>query len=529
LPHWRGDSDLRQAEMADRQQELAMPALLPFAPSHRSAPPGTWLRPVDPGTEIIVSLYLKPDAPSGKPAGSRQAMATERAAAHEDDFQRIADFAAAHKLTVIAVEPGQRLVRLSGAASAMQAAFGVEIGIYEHQGVQFRGRSGPVNLPADLHDRVAAVLGLDTRPQARAHFVPAAAPAASFAPNRVGQIYNFPTSVTGAGECIGIVELGGGYLEADTAQAFAAMGLAVPKVSAVSVDGGKNAPTPDDGADAEVALDIQVAGGVAPGASIVVYFAPNTDAGFADAINAAVHDTANRPSVISISWGGPESTWTAQAVTAMNTALQDAVSLDISVFVACGDSLATDGVDDGAVHVDFPAASPYAIGCGGTHLTVSGSTVSSEVVWNDGNSGTGGGISDLAAVPGFQSGVRLPANASTAKTGRGVPDVAGNAAPGSGYTIVVNGQQGVVGGTSAVAPLWAGLTALINQSNGKPVGFFLATLYGAHSGVREITSGNNKPTGSALGYDAGAGWNACTGLGVPDGAALTALLAGATS
>ena len=219
------------------------------------------------------------------------------------------------------------------------------------------------------------------------------------------------------------------------------MGLAPPTVSAVPVDGGQNTPTPDDGADAEVALDIQVAGGVAPGAAIAVYFAPNTDAGFADAISQAVHDTANKPSVISISWGSAEPNWTAQAVSAMNSAMQDAGTLRVSVFVASGDNLATDSVNDGKVHVDFPASSPYAIGCGGTQLNASGGTVGSEVVWNDGNSGTGGGISALAAVPAFQSAVTLPMNVSTNAPGRGVPDVAGNAAPGTGYEIVVGGPD----------------------------------------------------------------------------------------
>ena len=193
----------------------------------------------------------------------------------------------------------------------------------------------------------------------------------------------------------------------------------------------------------------------------------------------------------------------------------------MSVFVASGDNLATDSVNDGQVHVDFPAASPFAIGCGGTQLNASGGAVSSEVVWNDGSSGTGGGISALAAVPDFQSGVTLPPNVSTGAAGRGVPDVAGNAAPGTGYQIVVNGQPQQVGGTSAVAPLWAGLAALINQGAAKPVGFFLPALYAsAGNAVREITDGNNIPSGTNLGYTAGPGWNACTGLGVPNGQAL---------
>ena len=259
-----------------------------------------------------------------------------------------------------------------------------------------------------------------------------------------------------------------------------------------------------------------------------MYFAPNTDAGFADAISQAAHDTTNKPSVISISWGGAETGWQQQAVTTMNSVMQEAGALGISVFVASGDNLATDNVSDGTAHVDFPASSPYAIGCGGTHIGFSGSKVSQEVVWNDGTSGTGGGISDLFPVPTFQAKASLPASVNGGRRGRGVPDVAGNAAPASGYAVVVDGKTEVVGGTSAVAPLWAGLTALISQKTSRPVGFLPDFLYAniaSNAGLlTQITQGNNRPEGSKLGYDAGPGWNACTGLGRPNGQALFAAL-----
>ncbi len=503
-----------------------------FAASHRPAAEGTVLGPVDPATAIHISLYLKPIAEDEAPA-SREEVAQRRAESYAPAIQLVTEFAAQAGLTVEGVEPARRLVRLSGTAAQAQAAFRTTLSRTKHGNHEFRSRQGALALPQVLHGVVEAVLGLDTRSQAQTRHIVAhrrRAQGAAFRPNMVGKLYDFPTGVTGAGQCIGLIELGGGFVPGDAAAAFAAMGLAPPTVTAVSVDGGQNTPTPDDGADGEVALDIQVAGGVAPGAAIAVYFAPNTDAGFADAISQAVNDAVNKPSVLSISWGSAEPTWTAQGVAAMNSALQDAAKLNVSVFVASGDNLATDGVADGKVHVDFPAASPYAIGCGGTQLNASGSTVSSEVVWNDGSSGTGGGVSTLFPVPAFQAGVTLPVNVSTRKAGRGVPDVAGNAAPGTGYDIVVNGQTEVVGGTSAVAPLWAGLTALVNQKaaqgGGKPVGFFLPTLYKAGGAVREITSGTNKPTGSKLGYSAGPGWNACTGLGVPNGAALLAALTG---
>jgi len=113
-------------------------------------------------------------------------------------------------------------------------------------------------------------------------------------------------------------------------------------------------------------------------------------------------------------------------------------------------------------------------------------------------------------VPDFQK-------SHNAGSGRGVPDVAGNAAHPSGYRIVVGGVTKVIGGTSAVAPLWAALAALINEKAEKPLGFFLGDLYAEPDLLRPVTEGDNKPKGSTVGYSAGPGWNACTGLGVPKG------------
>jgi len=478
-----------------------------FTPSHK-APPGPSCKRIGavPMTERFeVSVYLKTGT---------------------TNFQLVEEFASDHGLTVVSTEPARRLIKLSGTAAQFQSAFQTTLAHYQDGKLTFRGRSGSLKLPAELHAVVESVMGLDNRPQARPRLVilPAAEVAESYRPNKVASLYAFPTSVTGKGQCIALIELGGGYTPADTASAFETMGLTPPAVVTVSVDGGKNTPSPDDGADGEVALDIQVAGGAAPGARIAVYFAPNTDAGFVDAITSAVHDTTNRPSVISISWGAPESDWTQQAIQSMNSALQDAATAGVSVFVASGDNLATDGVRDGKAHVDFPASSPWAIGCGGTSIAVSGSSITSESVWNDGNSGGGGGISDLFPVPSFQQTTKLPPSVNDGQKRRGVPDVAGDAAPGTGYRVVVNGQTEVVGGTSAVAPLWAGLTALINEGASTPVGFFLPFLYANPTLLRQITDGDNNPQGSDVGYSAGPGWNACTGLGVPNGEALLAAL-----
>ena len=268
----------------------------------------------------------------------------------------------------------------------------------------------------------------------------------------------------------------------------------------------------------------------APGAAQLVYFAPNTDQGFVDAVANAVHAEPT-PVAVSISWGGPESSWTAQSMTALDQAIADGVAIGVTVTVAAGDNGSSDGVSDGKPHTDFPASSPHALACGGTSLHGDPSTgvISAETVWNDGAGGgaTGGGVSGTFALPIWQATAGVPANPAGAP-GRGVPDVAGNADPATGYQVLIDGQQSVIGGTSAVAPLWAALIARFAQALGKSFGLIQQQLYAGvqpgHpvAGLRDITSGDNGA------YAAGAGWDACTGLGVPEGAALLAVLSAST-
>lgn len=487
--------------------------------------------PVEPDLRVSVSIYLKPlpgDTVSlTEGFQEREAIRALRERNHRGNIRLLADFATVNGLTVELADPARRLVRLAGSAMRMERAFRVTLSHYRGAGGRFRACSGALHLPEELAGIVESVLGLDTRPIARPRLVwrPASAAQQGYLPNQFATFYDFPDGLDGSGQTIALIELGGGFRDSDTRTAFEAMGLTPPRVVAVPVDGAANTPS-GGGADGEVALDIQVAGGVAPGAGLAVYFSTNTDAGFADAISAAIHDRVHRPFVVSISWGGAETAWPAQAIGTMNTLLQDAAGLGISVFAASGDSLATDGIDDGAAHVVFPASSPWAIGCGGIATTISGGTIVGQTVWNEGTSGTGGGISDLFAEPAFQDSVVLPPSVNGGRKGRGVPDVAGNAAPESGYRIVADGEILLSGGTSAVAPLWAGLAARINQGAGRPIGFFLPAVYGHPGLFMEVTTGSNRPAGSAIGYDAGPGWNACTGLGAPRGKAVAGALTG---
>lgn len=435
------------------------------------------------------------------------------------DLENLRAFAQLHELSVGPINRAGRTVRLSGTVAQIQTAFGVSIQNYEDASKnRFRANDAPASIPSGLGPSVAHVLGLSERPVATPKFrIGDAAVATTFTPPQLASIYQFPNG-TGEGQCIGIVELGGGYQTSDLQTFFTGINEALPNVVAVSVDGGANVPGGDpNGADPEVELDIEIAGGIAPGATIAVYFSPNTDAGFLDAVTTAIHDTTNNPSVISISWGGPENSWSGSSLSAFDEAFQDAAMLGITVCVAAGDGGSADGTSSDVV--DFPASSPNALACGGTSLVANGTTISSETVWNDGGGeATGGGISANFPVPTYQTGLvaTLSEGGTEALTGRGVPDIAGNADPNTGYAIVVDGESIVVGGTSAVAPLWAGLIAVINSITGKNQGFINPTL--SASVANDVTSGNNGTFAAAV------GWDACTGWGSPNGPALLAAL-----
>jgi kumamolisin len=496
------------------------------------------LAPADPAERLEVTILVRRRArqdfaarvtacASGRAAGpylSRDEFA-KRHGADAPDLAAVRAFAAAHGLAVEQEDAPRRTVVLSGTVAQFSAAFNVQLHQMSHAGRSYRGRTGAILVPADLDGIVEAVLGLDSRPQASPHFRirrPAASGAVSYTPIQVATAYGFPNG-TGQGQCVAIIELGGGFQLTDLDTYFKGLGVSTPSVVAVSVDHATNNPTNDaSGPDGEVMLDVEVVGAIAPQANIVVYFAPNTDAGFLDAITTAIHDTTHKPSVISISWGGPEVSWTAQAMTAMDNAFQAAATMGITVCAASGDNGSSDGVNDGSDHVDFPASSPFALACGGTSLQASGSSIRSEVVWNDGaaNGASGGGVSSFFPLPSWQTGLNAVHNKgqSTALSKRGVPDVAGNADPQTGYAVRIDGTNTVIGGTSAVAPLWAALIARINQVSGKPGGYLNPSLYQNRQALRDITSGNNGD------YDATEGWDACTGLGSPNGAALAGVI-----
>jgi kumamolisin len=504
--------------------------------------------PVDAAERITVTLILRRRAelPEELVEGPETLTREEFAARHgadPADVEAVRTALTSAGLEIVDSDAGSRRVVAEGPVGAITTAFGTDLNVVRNTDpvgggqIEHRARSGQLNVPVALDGIVEAVLGLDDRPQARINVsrLGAHAQAAqrkSYKPNALATVYKFPAGTDGTGQTLAILELGGGFVQSDLDTYFGILGIATPSVTAVGVDGGTNAPSNDpNSADGEVMLDIEVAGALAPKATQLVYFAPNTDRGFVDALSTAVHASPT-PTVVSISWGGAEDLWTAQARKSFDAALADAAAMGVTVTVASGDNGSLDGQTDKKQHTDFPSSSPHALACGGTNLDADAAgAVTSETVWNGGTGkgATGGGVSDKFALPTYQGKAGVPTRVGTGKSGRGVPDVAAVADPATGYEIQVDGQMLVFGGTSAVAPLWAALICRLAQALGKPLGLVHTQLYAGvaagqvQPGFRDVTEGDNGA------YKAGTGWDACTGLGVPDGEALLAALRGAAA
>lgn len=319
--------------------------------------------------------------------------------------------------------------------------------------------------------------------------------------------YDWPTGLAGGGT-IAIVELGGGWNPNDLTKFCTDKSITLPNITNISVDGTQNAPGIDSGSDTEVALDIQVAAAsyyAATGkpATIRVYWTQDIVAG----VRAASADGCD---VCSISWGADEAEW-GHDLSVLEDAIAQATMLGMVVFAAAGDNDSSDGGATPA-NVDGPASCPHAIGCGGTSMTLNHfgqAGPSTEIVWNNNpgetnGSGTGGGFSTVFQLPDWQ--IHAPNG-----PGRLVPDVAANADPETGYLIIVDGQTQIVGGTSAVAPLYAGLFAAF----GTKLGFVLPQLWLQPMAFNDIETGDNGQ------YRAGIGPDPCTGLGSPIGSRIS--------
>jgi kumamolisin len=334
----------------------------------------------------------------------------------------------------------------------------------------------------------------------------------------VAKAYNFPLGQDVSNKTVAILELGGAFNLVDVVAYCARYKYKLPQITAVFVDGAAEQSDPQ-GADGEVCLDIDVIAAVAEGCKIVVVFAPNSDQGFIDGVAKCIE---LQPDAISISWGSPEDGWAPETRTALDNLFMDAASKSISVFCASGDNGSSDGETLGQ-HVDYPASSPYVIACGGTRLVLNDDgTRSTETAWNctgldllgnivGSSEGGGGGVSvAYNSTPTYQTGL-LP----NLPSGRRSPDVSGNADPDTGYLVDIDGTIQQIGGTSAVAPLYAALQCLLNSAKGGKLGDMHVRFYGNPGSFYDVVSGSNGA------YKAGTGYDCVTGLGVVDAAALS--------
>lgn len=546
------------------------------------SPNARLLGPTDPGERFTVTIILRrrpdgepvpgPDFYLKTPLRERQRLPEDvfaaKYGASPADLKAVTDFARENGLTIEEARAVSRSVKVSGTVQQMSKAFGVALNRYEHEVTRragdkpftetYRGRDGFIYIPKELEEIVVGVFGLDNR-----RITKCAGPCITGDPPNTKNItvptvtglYQFPSN-SAAGQTIAIFSEAG-YQQSDLTNYFNSLpGFNAPNVTPIPVDASN-----DGSEDLETTQDICIAASAAPGADIAVYFTTYDQPGWVDLIGRVVHPLAGDPtcSVLSSSFyvspddpdGIAAFETTAGWISAVNMALQDAARQSVTFCTASGDQGTQCNVSDDQAHTIYPASDPYALTCGGTTIgNVAGETFT-EYVWNDtfnipgfNPSGcTGGGVSAFftstspySSQYSYQSGAGVPASINDGHLGRGVPDVAANASPISGYplNLLDPGAQGLVNpvpmsGTSAAAPLWAGLIAVINSALRLNVGFVNPAIYKIGSAGFNTITGAPGPTSNCFagvdGYPFGPGWNACTGWGSPNGVNLLNALA----
>lgn len=459
--------------------------------------------------------------------------------ADESDIQSIVDFANANNLTVTKNHATGATVTLKGSAGAFNSAFKITLLNITDSNGTYRSYVGKLTVPENLINIIDSIIGLHNPVSFKRETIRLTDNASlrALTPLQVAAAYNFPNN-GGVGQCIALIEIpsydsngiqnGGGFTVPNLSSSFATLAIVPPTVEFVSIDGITNIPglSTDKSNTPETMLDIFVAGAVAPGAKFIVYEGPSDLAGVYDSIYAAVHDTTNNPSIISISLGVGEQLLSGTILSAFDQLFQQAAILGITICVSSGDTGSIQS--DYSINVSWPASSPWVLSVGGTSLELNdNNTIFSEVAWNNILGASGGGVSSAYPAPSWQTGLIVtdyPAATTSTISGRGVPDVSANGDPYSGYSFYYGTDNRYtigVGGTSAAAPLWAGLIARFNALTGYRAGFINPTLYANPGIFQDITVGNNSISNSGIsGYGTSVGWDAVTGLGSPNSVAI---------
>jgi kumamolisin len=533
-----------------------------FALPHSGWHPATGMtltnRPIDPRQVIRATIVVRSRVTDSdlrvaveehaRKSPTRRASLTRdefmrRYGATLSDLSRVAAYARSRGLRVIEAHRGRGAVVVSGRVGVFARAFNVEFAAARYQNLVFLGHRSQIFVPEELSSVVLGVLGFDDRPLWRPHVATIGARGA-VSPAVVARAYQFPAGATGRGQTIAILLPYGGFRTSDLRSFFRRQGERLPRVEILNVEGQSNAPAsladirafcgalngrkPSSSSmrgqsatrvlwSMEAALDIELAGALAPGATILACFVPDNPRGkFEGTTRALLH--RSRPSILSSSWSAHEHDVPPSLLYVMNRVYMFAALMDVTVCCATGDDGGSPGERE---RVHYPASSPYVLACGGsTYPNPQASRF--ETVWNERVLGqsmsTSGGFSRAFSRPSWQrSRVRWRHRNSG---GRAIPDVAAKADFKAGYEIVVAGRPVALGGTSAATPTWAALIACLNQALGARVGLIGPWLYQRHarSALRSVKHGTNGT------YRATSGWDPCTGLGTPIGDALLDVL-----
>jgi kumamolisin len=514
---------------------------------------------VNPAEQIEVTLDLKGPPLPGVEALPDQPLSRKEFAAQygtkKTDAEKIKKVLKGFGLKVGKISLATRSMKVTGTIAQMETAFAPNLAIYNQAGQgDFRGRTGDLKIPRELEGLIVGVYGFDERragKKRRPLFPKNAAAGVSadgLLPTDLEKMYNFPPG-DGAGQQIAVAEFGGGYFSSDLQTYCKKAGRKVPNVTIVPLklqpltlaqiqQMPQQQQQEAEDETLEVMMDVEVVAGLCPAADISVYFAPFTQKGWVDTLNAFIESKAV---VLSSSWGNPEeysARWSHAALNAINERLQAAAMQGLTVCIAAGDDGTSDGFQDSNCHVDFPGSSPYCLCVGGTMVDNSiEQTWWNSPGWRDpnvnGSGATGGGVSVKFGRPAWQT-VQVASLNPGSIDGRVVPDIAALAGNPNYFTWVF-GQKIPDGGTSASTPLWAALIARVNAllPPAKQKRFLTKLLYSQLPGgktvgataCRDITVGNNKSVPNPnKGYSATPGFDAVTGWGVPDGKALLAAL-----
>ena len=481
---------------------------------------------------------------------------TARFSATAADYAAVKNFALTNGFKISGEHGNRLLLDVTAKVPDVERAFHLKLNKFKHP-TEAREFFAPDTEPTvDAAVAVLDVQGLSdySRPHPRLHkmdtkvIVPkngSAPDGSSYFGNDFRNAYALGTTLTGAGQQVGLLQFDGYYASDISAYAAAAGGgrtnIIIQTVLTDSYNG-----TPTTGANSgngEVSLDIEMAMAMAPGLAKIVVFEASPTSGNANTIFAAmVTNTAIKQFSCSWGWSGGVNTTTENYFKQMATQGQ-------SFFNASGDGDAFVNGSNNDVNSSsqstYPSGSPNITQVGGTVMTMNGSGVSyvSETVWNDrtvnsngGYWGSSGGISSNA-IPVWQQGVSMVANGGSTTT-RNIPDVAMTAK--SCYVKYGNGTSGAFGGTSCAAPLWAGFMALVNQqaaANGNSsAGFINPAIYAIGKGsnsnysyaacFHDTTTGDNYWPSSPTSFPAVYGYDLCTGWGTPNGQNLINALAG---